>query len=752
MNTKRCLRCRKVLRADEHSCNRCGYVFSQALAKHNGNATNGSHLSATVSYPSNPPASQHRAGHYSGFHPEDQPFQSSFMPVQRPPAITRRLVEQESDEILLQPVATTSSSVPQLTPVTEQPTPKQLPRRYVATPVPSPLPMPQRYAGVLAQTSTMVPEPEFFPPPLPLESKLHEQITEPLPEPVHLSGKRKPHNRIVLVLLLASCILFLLATSILAFLFFGQKPVASSQPVLIAAPGVLRVNDSFLLSGSSFQANEPVSLTRDANIPLEDSAGKPYYAQADARGNFAVQITITDKWVIGMHSIYAADNIHPHAFTTITVQQAPKTPPKLLLPANQIDFGAGVPGAITTKTISLSNAGGGQVFWRAGSDSTWLTISPEDGSFSGSAIITLTVNRDKLSPQSYTGYITFYQNENNNTPVTLKATMVVSPFAANLNVSAASLTFNGSATQNPAIQTITVQNTGGRALDWTASTGTSTSGNWLNVSTVSGHLEPNTQQYISVSVHSVGLAVGSYQERLTFSYSGSGPAIQVLVTLNVGPSPLPAMVVNSTSLIFSAIQGTDPAPQAFTITNSGNAVLNWALTEDTNAAKIATVSPSNGSLGPGQSATVTVKPNVAQVPAGVITGIITISDTDKGTPVKSQQVAVKVTISNQAVIKVSSSNLTFNNTGSTASPSQVLTITNSGSATLNWALSQSLPPWLSVDIPSGTLAPGASAFVTATCDSTGLSASPQPYTLVVSDTDAHTQVVAQNVQVTLTVT
>src|SRR5947209_4476117 len=33
-----------------------------------------------------PPASPHHAGHYSGLHPEDQPYQSSIMSVQRPPA------------------------------------------------------------------------------------------------------------------------------------------------------------------------------------------------------------------------------------------------------------------------------------------------------------------------------------------------------------------------------------------------------------------------------------------------------------------------------------------------------------------------------------------------------------------------------------------------------------------------------------------------------------------------------------------
>src|SRR5437763_13091182 len=98
MDTERCLRCHKLLRADAQRCSLCGYVFLQAPVSRSNKATNGYHHSATASFPSNAPASPHRAGHYSGLHPEDQPYQSSFMPILRPPAITRRLVEPVSGE------------------------------------------------------------------------------------------------------------------------------------------------------------------------------------------------------------------------------------------------------------------------------------------------------------------------------------------------------------------------------------------------------------------------------------------------------------------------------------------------------------------------------------------------------------------------------------------------------------------------------------------------------------------------------
>jgi hypothetical protein len=660
MDTKRCLSCRKVLRADAHYCSRCGYVFSQALRR-TGNATNGSGRSTTASFPSNPPASPHRAGHYSGFHPEDQPFQSSFMPVQRPPAITRRLVEIEPGEVLL-PVVSASSSALQLAPAPELPVPEQLPKRRVASPAPLPIPMPQRHPGVLSSMPPPVPQLQFVAPPLPPESALHEQITAPLQEPVYLSDKRQSRNCIVPILLLASCLFFLLATSILAFLLLDKGPVASTHPVLTADPGVLRVGDSFLLTGSAFQANGPVNLTRDVDVPIKDGAGKPVDVHTDKRGNFAVQITITSNWDVGTHSISANDNMHPSVATTITVQPTPLTPPKLQLPTSPIDLGTNVPGAISHKTITLTNSGGGQIDWQAGSDSpSWLTISPTGGTFFGKRLVTLTVNRANLAPQAYTGYITFYQ-QGTYKALTLKVTMAISPFAATVTVS-------------------------------------------------------------------------------------PPPA-----TLTVSPPALPAMVVKSNSLAFSTIQGTNPAPQTFTITNTGNAPLNWAITEDANAAAFAPVSSTRGALVPGKSAVITVKPNVAASTTSPITGHITISDTDKGTPVQSQQVTVTITISNQAVISVSTTSLTFNSTSTIEAPAQLLTITNTGSAPLNWTLSQPLPSWLSVDIPGGPLPPKATAFVNVASNSTGLSPGTYTYTLVVSDTDANTPVTPQNIQVTLTVT
>ena len=571
MDTKRCLRCHKLLRADAHSCSLCGYVFLQAPVRRSSKATNGSRHSATASFPSNPPASPHRAGHYSGLHPEDQPYQSSFMPILRPSAITRRLVEQESDEEL-QPIAVSSAS-PQLV---NEPEGEQTPKRYVASPIPSPSPMPQRYSGTLSQMATPIPLLEVESPPLVPESTLHEQITAPLPVPVHLADKHQPRSRIVRILFVAALLSFLLASSILAYL------------VLFAGTGV------------------------------------------------------------SVHP--AVKGVHASS------QQGQSTAPQLQLSASQIDFGA----VSVQNPITLTNAGDQQIYWQAGvdSNSSWLGITPTHDTFSRMEIATLTVNRSNLTPRAYTGYINFFQ-QGTYKALTLKVTMSITSLAATVTVS-------------------------------------------------------------------------------------PPPTI-----LTVGPSPLPAMVLTTNALTFSAIQGKNPAQQTFTLANPGNAPLNWTITGDTNANTLLSISPKNGIIAPGSSVPITVTPNVLKSTAGVINATITI----QGTSVKSQQVAVKITISNQALISVSTANIVCNLSSTTTSSTQPLQITNSGSATLNWTLlSQPLPPWISVDIPNGTLSPGFIAFVNIACNNTALQAGIYKYTLVVSDTDAHTPVIPQNVQVTLTVT
>ena len=753
METKRCQRCHKLLRIDAQVCSRCGgHDFLQGTQVRNKRAGNSS-SKELVTVPSNTlpslPPSSHRAGHYSGLHPEDQPYQSSFLPAQRPPVLAQPALEVEEVEDLSYTTVPEGSITP---------APLAAPRRQVASLSPLPQPGPQRGAAVSQMPRTPISEQDeterdleaaYLPAPAAVaeEPRPLSTVTRP--------PARRRRSHLVPILLIASCFLFVAATSILAFLLLSSKPTPALKPKLYAEPaGSLRASDVLVLTGSGFKANALVIITRDTNVPVQVDDGTSL--RTFPTGNFQAQITIAESWAAGAHTIYAVDAAGNRASITITVRPPSVEPPLLQLAHTHLDLGAASTGTVSHQVFTLSNAGGEQVIWQGKSDQPWLTLSPSSGTFAGQTSTTITVDRSNLAAGSYSGQISFSQQGSKNQPLKLTVTMAVNPASANLVLSYAAMNFQGTTAQDPAAQSITIQNTGGQALDWTASVSTASGINWLALSYYAGNLAAGSQATIGVSATSAGLSAGSYQGTLTFSYAGAS-STPVTVTLTVSPPPpppLPRLAVQPAGLNFNAILGQNPPAQSFTITNSGNAPMNWSIAEDSNGSTYAPVSQSQGTLPAAKSIVISVAPTITQASAGALNALITVTDTDAGAPVKSQQVKVTITIVNQAVISLSKNQFTFNTTSAIPNSSQLLTVTNTGSAPLNWSISitnTSPVPWLSVDNSGGTLAPGGVDLINVASDSTLLSPGTFTATLAVSDTDAGTPVHAQTITVTLVV-
>ncbi len=654
-------------------------------------------------------------------------------------------------------------------------------------------------------------------------------------------------RRLISILLTLSAVFFLLASGILTFILI-KKQTSVAATALVAAPNALRVGDTFALTGSGFGAGNTISFTYDANKTIVDGSGQhPLEARANAQGAFSIKITVPGTWTTGDHVVHATDAADNLSISTrVTVQQAPIAPPHLQLSVTQLDLGSNE----YQGSITLKNSGGGQISWRATSDASWLAASPGSGTFNGSSLVTITVNRSGLTPQSYNGHLTFKTQENMDS-LTLTVAMTVKPSPATLNISTSALSFSGIMGQNAGSQTITVQNSGGTALNWSSVVATGDGSTWLSITPASGRLDPNTsailvvnaqtqqlaagqysatitfaggvgaqvvvslnvfapggltissalqnfsvtqgqnptstsltlqnpgglpvnwtarsdqanwlsvspatgtlqagaQASVSVNVSASGLKTGNYQGILTFSFGGSTK--QVAISLTVMSPPAPIISTQASALNFSTYLGQNPAPQTFTLSNSGNSLLHWVATENNNGATFAPVSPSSGTLAAGASATLTVTPNVATATPGALTTTITIADSDTGTSVTSQKVPVTVSILNQASITLSSTNLAIINTASTPHTSTVLQISNTGSMTLNWtATPPASTPWLTVDVSSGSVAPGSSTVINVQCDSSQLSPGTYTATLTISDSDPNTPVPAETVQVVLTV-
>lgn len=777
METKRCQRCHKLLRIDAQVCSRCGgHDFTQVAATRSRQTVRLTSRPEESSLPSNPPASSHRAGHYSGLHPEDQPYQSSFLPVL--PASTPYAILQEPEEASLAMLEDVGEFLPtgnRLHPSSAQPgedagfamSPEPelfdppAENRRIATFTPLPPPSQQRSPQVLPTLSTQplkpitpIPDAEDY-----QAGPLMPLAGEPLPITLRPARRGRVHQGgIIPILLVLSCFLFLVATSILAFLLFGNRPTPALAPVLYAEPATLGIGDILIVSGSRFPANAMLRFTRDSGTPVTDQSGKPLLVPAYSTGNFSAQITITPDWSLGSHTIFVSDQQNDTASVTVSIVGTPPTPPHLQLPLNRMDMGADASGKVTHRPLTLTNAGGQHVHWQVSSDSNWLSANPEKGAFSKGEDVEITVNRGTLAANTYSGHLKFTEQDSQPPLVlTLTVTMAVNPAsptatASNLVLSSAALTFNGTATQNPAPQSLTLQNTGGQPLNWTATATTTGGGNWLAVSPASGSLPAGGQGPITVGAASTGLIAGTYAGALTLTYGNTSTS--VTVTLVVSQPPVPVLALQTGEITFNAIQGQNPFPKTFTISNPGNAPLDWGISEDANGKAYAPVSATSGTLAAGKSATITVTPSITQLSAATYSAHITVSDTDPGTTVKSQQITVTFVIVNQAVINLNENQMSFAHTSDIQVSSQLLIVTDTGSATLNWGLtmSNSSPvQWLAVDNTGSSLTPGTTDFVNVTCDSTHLSPGTYSATLTVYDTEKGTPVPGQSITVTLVV-
>lgn len=725
METIRCPRCQKLLRANAQRCGRCGMTMPSGRVSRRRTRYAGAEA-ISPSRPTSPLASPHGVGHYSGLHPEDQPFQSSFfLRVQRPPSTP------STESAVNTPLV---SEVAQSFPLTGQ---AQL--------------ADAEEDSETAQSAAAFSALADFPT-LPTRRARHAPPAEtPLLEPPALSEPLLPpvHARIVRLMITGSLICFLLATGLLAFLLLskGQGQAQVTGPRLLALPGELRVGDVLQLTGSGFEARRVVALTRDQQTPLLDTRGQQILPTTDARGTFQIAVPIDPRWEIGIHSLRAGEG-HFTASTSLTVQAAISGTPSLQLGVPRIDLGDGNPGTTSQKTLALTNAGGGRVTWSARSTVPWLSLSPASGSFAGSMVVTLTVKRANLSPQAYLGQVVFTQDQGKEQ--TLAVAMTVNTLPANLVLSTASLAFAGTTAQSPAGQTLVIQNSGGQPLDWTAGSTTADGGNWLSMTPASGRLPARTSAVLTVNVVTEKMTRGTYQGALAFSYPG-GSSQQVTITLTVSPPPQPGLQVAPQKLNFATNQGFNPSPQNFTITNSGGAPLNWALSADDAGQKYLTFSAVKGMLPPGQNTRISVAPRLGNAD-GTIQTTLTVVDSDAGTPVAAQQVTVSLAITDQPVITLVTGPLKFTQGSGNTESSASLTFTNSGSLPLNWTLVESTQvSWLSFDTTGDTLAAGETTTITVHCTSKQMQPGTYTVTLTIKDGDSGSIVAPQVVTVTLVV-
>jgi hypothetical protein len=379
-------------------------------------------------------------------------------------------------------------------------------------------------------------------------------------------------------------------------------------------------------------------------------------------------------------------------------------------------------------TITLQNTGSPGMNWTAavGAGAPWLDVNPKGGKLNPGASIDLSITVNVLSPTvlavgTYNGTFTITAAGATGSPKDINIRLNVSSTAV-ITLSPSSLSLAAPVNTGTS-GNVTLQNSGGSAMNWSASSTQA----WIHASPSAGTLAPGASIGITVSVDpqsGAGTLVGA----LKIDGTGATNTPQsVGVTFTV--SALPLIGLTPLTLTFDAPQGgSNPSPQFLSLTNTGGQTLVWTAGATSSPAWLGIAPPTGGNLAAnqGQAITITVNtsPGGTALAEGTYTGTITITGTGTtGTPAANspQMVQVTLNVNTDPKIGLSADSASFTvSVDSAVSAPAGISITNTGSGTLGWSTAGGAS-WLDVSPGGGTLAALASHSLILTANGSGLS-------------------------------
>lgn len=246
---------------------------------------------------------------------------------------------------------------------------------------------------------------------------------------------------------------------------------------------------------------------------------------------------------------------------------------------------------------------------------------------------------------------------------------------------------------SPLVASYTLSNQGPHAIQWTLSS----TKNWLSLSSGSGTLAAGESDIISVTINENAntLVAGTYNDVLTFTNvtNGKGNTTRA-VTLSVSDSPPTVSILSPTD----------------------GAVVHGTVSVQVQATDNIVVSKVEIYIDNVIAATLTVAPyNYSWNTAAVTDGSHVIKAIAYDNLNQTKEVQVAVTVNNSSMGVTPADNFSSSGTvGGPFSPGSIdYTISNTGSSSIQWALTKG-SNWLTVSSASGTLAGGGSVVVTVT--------------------------------------
>ena len=289
------------------------------------------------------------------------------------------------------------------------------------------------------------------------------------------------------------------------------------------------------------------------------------------------------------------------------------------------------------------------------------------------------------------------------------------------------------------IQNLTLLNTGGGSITWTASSNKA----WLQVSPSQGMFSKS--QTIVIAAQRTGLKPGDYSGTITFTSNvgNQPPVVQVRMSVKqLPPNAGPVLSLTPAVLSFVTSDGNPQSQtQNLTISNPGSQTLNWSvsLSDSTNQTSqnalfhtldsqvnwLSTNSLS-GAVQPGSSMPLAVTVQSQNLLPGSYLGTLVFSG--NGVIDSPQTVSISLTVQPHCGLVISPAGLSFiavQGQGNPGSQALNLSLTNScNGSTVTWhAISSN--SWLAVAPASGQLRGAMSSVTSVGINSNGLT--PQTY-------------------------
>ena len=495
-------------------------------------------------------------------------------------------------------------------------------------------------------------------------------------------------------------------------IFVQAPPPHHGQLTLQITPASIALGAMITLHGSNFSPGGHVGLTRDGNIPILDT-DRQNMLVVNAAGTFTDTVIVDPSWRAGAHLVQAEDvMLHKTAAFTVQVtgSSASLRPAHLLLTTGSLNLGSGDQTTNNSQTVKLSNAGGGQISWKATATQPWLLYSPQRGTINEGQSVPIRIAgaRSNLKVDSYNAQVLFSSDAGQ---AALSVKMQVAPLEpgheAVLQLTPAVLSFDASdGGANPPAQVVTVSNPGVRPLQWSASVPTGSS--WLSLSSPGDTTLRGQSEQVVISVNTASLLPGSYSGVVTFT-GQSTESVQDSpqnIYINLTVFPQCTLQVSPGALSFSSVSSQlAPAPEAINLPVSQGCTtpLWWNASSTASWLHISAASGTTPSTPRVNVTTTGLKP-------GTYSGTV-LFNSQTGT--QSLPVTYLVGQLASPIMNITPAAMTFSGLiGQPAPAAQALTMTNSGGGTLTWnavAATAVGGNWLSVTPATGTLAAQQSA-------------------------------------------